>query len=207
MRKSAFTLIEVMAVTVVVILIVGIAAPVFARAKKAAKRVTTISNLRQCGIALNLYTADNSEDRDVPSIDTARTVLMSAPTCDPSDTWRTSCTQAFGGPLIGSYGYVRGLRFYNDPAGLAFLRKASNPVIMVSIFYTNPEVPMFHGESPSSMEIATGSFSMPTGIIGLRLDGSVATSKTVFHPGPGVNLAFSWAQAFLGSDIQWEKLP
>jgi len=203
MRKRAFTLIEVMIVLAIILTIAAITFPVLASAKRAAKRTTTISNLRQCGAALAIYSADNVDERDVPSFESARIALQTAPTCDPDDTWRSSCTEAFGDPLIGSYAYVRGLRFYNDPAGLAFLRNSGNPIIMVSIFFANPPIPMFHGETPPS----TVNAIMPTGIIGLRSDGSVSSTKTVFHPAPGLNLRFAWPGAFLSSNTTWVKEP
>lgn len=60
-RSSAFTLVELLVVIAIVSLLAGILFPVFARARASARKTTALSNLRQIGAALQMYTADYDE--------------------------------------------------------------------------------------------------------------------------------------------------
>ncbi len=205
-KRTAFTLIELMVVVAIIAVIASILLPVLARAKKSAMRTTSMSNLRQCAIALITYASDDGSPNGLPPMQTAKSLLAKMPTCDPSDNWRTSCSEAFGDPLIGSYAYIRGLRFFSDDDGFRRLQRATNPVLLVSIFYSNPEPPPFKGEYPVSSNCPNGFCRMPTGILAVRLDGSVAITKGYPRPDPGVELGFSWPNTFLlDSSTQWVK--
>lgn len=57
-KKSAFTLIELLVVIAIIAILASILFPVFAQAKAAAKKTTSISNLKQIGICWSLYNAD-----------------------------------------------------------------------------------------------------------------------------------------------------
>jgi prepilin-type N-terminal cleavage/methylation domain-containing protein len=56
--KRAFTLIELLVVIAIIAILAAILFPVFAQAKLAAKRTTTLSNIKQVGTSTFLYTAD-----------------------------------------------------------------------------------------------------------------------------------------------------
>lgn len=58
LRRKAFTLIELLVVIAIIAILAAILFPVFARAKKAAKQTTCISNLKQIGTSITLYMAD-----------------------------------------------------------------------------------------------------------------------------------------------------
>ncbi len=58
MRKSAFTLIEVLVVIAIISILAAILFPVFARAREQARRASCISNLKQMGLAIALYRGD-----------------------------------------------------------------------------------------------------------------------------------------------------
>ena len=60
-NSRAFTLIELLVVIAIIAILAAILFPVFAQAKAAAKKATTISNLKQLGIGMLLY-ADDSDD-------------------------------------------------------------------------------------------------------------------------------------------------
>ena len=60
-RKTGFTLIELLVVIAIIALLAAILFPVFAKAKFAAKRTVDISNLKQVGIAIDLYMGDNDD--------------------------------------------------------------------------------------------------------------------------------------------------
>ena len=60
-RPSGFTLIELLVVIAIISVLAGILFPVLARARASARKTTTLSNLKQIGAALHMYTADYDE--------------------------------------------------------------------------------------------------------------------------------------------------
>lgn len=59
--KRAFTLIELLVVIAIIAILAAILFPVFAQAKKAAKKTVSISNLKQLGTGVMLYLADSDD--------------------------------------------------------------------------------------------------------------------------------------------------
>ena len=57
----AFTLIELLVVITIISILAAILFPVFAQAKGAAKKIVSISNLKQIGFALQMYLGDNDD--------------------------------------------------------------------------------------------------------------------------------------------------
>jgi len=57
-RRKAFTLIELLVVIAIIAILAAILFPVFAQAKKAAKKTSCLSNFKQLGLALLMYTND-----------------------------------------------------------------------------------------------------------------------------------------------------
>ncbi|HWD41709.1 MAG TPA: prepilin-type N-terminal cleavage/methylation domain-containing protein [Fimbriimonas sp.] len=58
MRRRAFTLIELLVVIAIIAILAAILFPVFAQAKQAAKKATSISNQKQLGLAIMMYAND-----------------------------------------------------------------------------------------------------------------------------------------------------
>jgi prepilin-type N-terminal cleavage/methylation domain-containing protein len=59
--KKAFTLIELLVVIAIIAILAAILFPVFAQAKEAAKKTSTLSNFKQFGTAFTIYAADNDD--------------------------------------------------------------------------------------------------------------------------------------------------
>jgi prepilin-type N-terminal cleavage/methylation domain-containing protein len=57
-RTKAFTLIELLVVIAIIAILAAILFPVFAQAKIAAKKTTSIANMKQIGMATMMYVAD-----------------------------------------------------------------------------------------------------------------------------------------------------
>ena len=59
MKTRAFTLIELLVVMVIIALLVGLLLPALGRAREEARKTQCRSNLRQVGLAMNIYANDN----------------------------------------------------------------------------------------------------------------------------------------------------
>src|SRR6266513_4962070 len=60
-RPSGFTLIELLVVIAIISVLAAILFPVFAKSRASARKTTALSNLKQIGAALAMYTADYDE--------------------------------------------------------------------------------------------------------------------------------------------------
>jgi len=61
MKRSAFTLIELLVVIAIIAILAAILFPVFAQAKEAAKKTTSLSNVKQTATAILIYSGDNDD--------------------------------------------------------------------------------------------------------------------------------------------------
>ena len=59
--KKAFTLIELLVVIAIIAILAAILFPVFAQAREKARQTSCLSNLKQIGLGLMMYTQDYDE--------------------------------------------------------------------------------------------------------------------------------------------------
>lgn len=103
MKRSAFTLIELLVVIAIIAILAAILFPVFAQAKAAAKKTSALSNMKQLGTAVHIYTSDN--DDAFPSV------------YDGGDQFNRG-----GDPICTMYPYVKNMQIWSghrqnfDPA-------------------------------------------------------------------------------------------
>jgi len=64
-ETKGFTLIELLVVIAIIAILAAILFPVFAQAREKARQTTCLSNMKQIGLALRMYTDDNDEQMPI----------------------------------------------------------------------------------------------------------------------------------------------
>jgi len=114
--KRAFTLIELLVVIAIIAILAAILFPVFAQAKAAAKVTVALSQMKQLGTAMFMYSSDNDDVNSPPY-----------PLNDNAHSWRTSLDP-----------YVKSGQVSVDPVNPAskYLDLASDPLAAAAGGYT-----------------------------------------------------------------------
>ncbi len=187
-RTVAFTLTELLAVIGIVALLAAIFLPVLGRARRAAHRTTAVSEMKQCASWLVLYEQDN--ENDLPSRETAASSLGSAITCDPGDTWRSSCSIDWGVPLVGSFGYVGAL----PSVGPRIVQINPQAPLLIDLFYADPAISPFRGFGGETGRPDEYLY-MPSLVLTARQDTSVKVGRPTLVEQP--RTAVSWLNLFV----------
>ena len=87
-------MVELIVVLAIISILAAITFPIIASARLAGRKTATISNLRQCGVALAIY---NDESGDLPNRHAVYDALSKAPICDSFDPWlKGNCPKRIG---------------------------------------------------------------------------------------------------------------
>lgn len=125
--KSAFTLIELLVVIAIIAILAAILFPVFASAKEAAKKIQSLSNLKQTVLAWQLYQGDYDDAlmRDhILTTPSLRSNWWASCTTDPSDPFHSCDANPAvpNGALL--YPYTKSEGVQTDPSFPVALRSS-----------------------------------------------------------------------------------
>ena len=147
MVRRAFTLIELLVVIAIIAILASILFPVFARARENARRASCLSNLKQIGLGVMMYTQDYDEMYPMTYITTAQTPSPTgdAPWAGGVWFWQeilypyTKSTQIYFCPSAGvtttkPYAYNYGanqLVMYPTPISIASVTNAADTYMLM----------------------------------------------------------------------------
>ncbi len=105
--RTGFTLIELLVVIAIIAILAAILFPVFAQARDKARQTSCLSNAKQIGTGVMMYTQDY--DEMYPTIDYAKYLVLIQPYTKNEQIWE--CPSA-----TGSYRIVASAALFNPPA-------------------------------------------------------------------------------------------
>lgn len=105
--NRAFTVIELLVCITMVGLLMGLLFPVFHNARQTSLKAQSVSNMKQVGMAVLLYSTWNDERGYPPLAKDIEPTVPRSILCSPLDDWNRLCLSAPSKrPMLGSYGYV-----------------------------------------------------------------------------------------------------
>lgn len=110
MKRNAFTLIELLVVIAIIAILAAILFPVFAEAKKSAQKTTCLSNIKQVGLSILMYSNDFDD---------------MTPNAGGWEFWEWGAEQSNpathpGGIVFRTRPYIKTVQLYRSPADNGF---------------------------------------------------------------------------------------
>ncbi len=183
-RNYAFTLIELLVVIAIIAILAAILFPVFAQAKAAAKKIASVSNMKQHGLSIIMYA--NDYDDMVPA----------------ATNWEQGCTNVsyplcFGdsaGPwtwLVSPYVKSGGL--YMDPQAQSISNYANNWELTEILYpdYGYNYVYLCPWNGTQQQVISMTSIDSPANMV--MIANKWSETETNLPPGDFLGFAFNWA--------------
>ncbi len=174
-RARAFTLVELLVVVGIIGVLTSIVTVVVVRQRQEAHRATCISNLRQCGVAFQMYMNDWQTPLP-PRYEVAKRLLPSSLTQCRLDDW-----SRMSAPMIGSFVYARGIPGWIDCTDEQWAQRSLGDTTYQRIYWL---VDVFHTRGrrlpppdPENIPWRYGAENMPSPLIALWLDGHVGFVK------------------------------
>ena len=202
-RRAGFTLIEMLIVLVIIAQLTAIILPVFSRARESARRASCAGNLKQIGLGIELYAADNDDyypNKILPPSD-----------INPRCAWAdrilpyTKNTQMFLCPSASKQPYEPGcpadnLEEKNDFGNLQGYDGAYSLVDLSTNAYFPHAASFTHPSSTASVLDGRGIYISPinkdmTTLEGLSLSGVVLGRHSE-----------GWNMLFLDGHVKWTRL-
>jgi prepilin-type N-terminal cleavage/methylation domain-containing protein len=169
--KKAFTLIELLVVIAIIAILAAILFPVFAQAKLAAKKAVSISNQKQIGLSVIMYS--NDYDDKYPRQDTCNlnSSLVAKWNNQPAGTDPTPYCNGYGIDSNGDGGYAFRNNHYSWGTWLQPYMKSAG------LFY-DPVIQPYTGVGYNSKDPVTGSYG-PDGLVAGEISGGYALNLAI----------------------------
>ncbi len=153
------------------------------------------SNLRQCYVALSLYSSDDLSTEALPPQPVADALYHSDVKFDPGDYWRKPGQPTMFRSMVGSYGYANAelcTTLSGQPVSCIEDVLGKRYPMLLSIFYSSERLPA------NSYVQALPTVHVPDQVLALWLDGHIKLE----HPKFRSTELFSWAVLF--DNLAWK---
>lgn len=133
MKKSAFTLIELLVVIAIIAILAAILFPVFAQAKAAAKKIASVSNLKQVGTSMHIYLSDYDDVMPITYTPMpGNTARYNYDRLTPTPDWLQSADPIVNASIQSFWSnntqpYIKNLQLLSDPNGVKIGSQTSSP--------------------------------------------------------------------------------